>query len=116
MLEVRPAGRESALWVGTDADLFRFTPGNKSFELIALGAGSAADQNVFVRDLLEEPDQTLWVATDRGLYRLKDGVTRQHYGMEDGLPGGQVSGITRKRMGPCGRPPGTALRGSAKIG
>ena len=27
-----PAGRQTALWVGTDAGLFRFTPGNKSFE------------------------------------------------------------------------------------
>ena len=99
LLEVRQAGRETSLWVGTDAGLFRFTPGNQSFEPIALGAGGAANQNVFIRDLLEEPDQTLWVATDRGLYCLKDGVTRQHYGVADGLPGGQVSGITRNADG-----------------
>ena len=46
--------------------------------------------NVTVTQLYESPDQTLWVATDNGLYRRTPNREWRRYSENDGLPGNIV--------------------------
>ena len=79
-------GPDGALWVGSDARVFRVRPG----ETTQFGAAEGVPRGL-VRDIAAERDGTAWIASyGRGLGRLRDGrVVRLT--VEHGLPDNSMS-------------------------
>ncbi len=77
------ADRRGVLWAGTlEGGLARFD--GRLFVTVAnLGSGR-------VTSLTESGDGALWVGTERGLRRVRDGQLRGNYGVEQGLPSSEV--------------------------
>ncbi|HZD50403.1 MAG TPA: two-component regulator propeller domain-containing protein, partial [Silvibacterium sp.] len=85
-----PAG---GLWLGlVNGDLVRYRHGQ--FETIPAGP-SAGHQ---VRDLLPEPDGSLWGTTLEELFRLKDGH-RRNFTTGNGLPCNGTFGLVKDNLG-----------------
>lgn len=83
------------VWAGTyNQGVFRLDGNGKVQQQVLLpGAGQP-----LIRTLLADGDHTLWVGSDEGLYRLRDGSV-QHYGAEEGLPGSTVHSLYRDPAG-----------------
>lgn len=71
---------DRALWIGSDAGLFRRAAGATVLELFALEHGR-------VRRLLADPHGGLWIATEDGLLRQRPGArTLERKSSQDGQP------------------------------
>ncbi len=79
------------LWVGTyNQGVYRLDARGHVQQQVTLPSATQP----LVRALLADGDQTLWIGSDEGLYRLRDGRLL-HYGAEEGLPGGAVHSLYR---------------------
>lgn len=78
--------RRGVLWAGTlEGGLARFD--GRLFVTVAnLGSGK-------VTALTESGDGALWVGTERGLRRVRDGEFRGNYGVEHGLPSSAIQSL-----------------------
>src|SRR5258708_7375170 len=78
------------LWLGTQAGLVRFD----GVRFVSIDhAGDLSLKELWIRDLAEDHDGNLWIATDgAGLLRLKDGAARR-YTTSDGLPSATIHEI-----------------------
>jgi signal transduction histidine kinase/ligand-binding sensor domain-containing protein len=84
------------LWLGTQTWLVRFD--GVRFTSVTR-AGNVSLENLWVRDLLEDSDHAVWVATDgAGLFRLHNG-SATHYAARDGLPSDTIYQLLSDRSG-----------------
>ena len=72
--------REGAIWIGTFLrGLWRYDPVKGGFSAIDLAAGRAGAGTLHVRDVAEDDQGRLWIATHLGLAsRDRDGTVRWH--------------------------------------
>ena len=93
------AARDGTLWVGIDnrgpgLGLQRLVQGQwKTFVSSELD-GSTLD----VKALLRDREDTLWVGTDKGIYRIR-GDRVEHFDSKDGLSGNTVWGLAEDHEG-----------------
>jgi ligand-binding sensor domain-containing protein/two-component sensor histidine kinase len=112
LLEARSSStKETVIWCGTEAGLFRFTSRDGRFERMILTSGTS-DKEPLVNDLYRDRDGTLWVGTELGLYRYGDGGVAAHYTVQQGLPANQVTAVREDRSGALWA---TTWRGAARI-
>lgn len=62
--------KNGTLWIGTRKGLSRYLPDQDHFERIHFS--SVAEEEPFVRDMAEDEAGRLWVATQQGVYVLKE--------------------------------------------
>jgi ligand-binding sensor domain-containing protein/signal transduction histidine kinase len=86
--------RDGSLWIGTEGGrLLRFRKGK--FEVFGPDQGLT---NPFVRALYEDAVGTLWIGSDRGFFRLKDGRIDRLDGKND-IPVAAIRGFSGDRWG-----------------
>lgn len=72
--------RDGSVWLGSDGGLHQFSRDKRLLRVVQLGAGRA-------RRLMAGSGDTLWIATQDGLFRLPAGAaTPQRLGLEGGQP------------------------------
>ena len=87
--------RDGSIWAAIrNGGLARFRDGRFSVETIP---GIPAE--AIVRDVLRARDQTLWVATQSGLFRVADGAPARHYTAAAGLSSERTSGLHQDAAG-----------------
>lgn len=82
--------KDGYLWLGTQTGLVRFD--GVQFTSIR-GSEDASLENRWIRDLAEDSDGRLWVATDGGGLFCVDQARVLHYGPNDGLPSDSVRAV-----------------------
>lgn len=94
---------EDRIWIGTAAGLNRLDPARGTFRRFELaGGGRIADE---VRDMKEDPDGKLWVATVRdGLYHVDVGERTYTHHVHDSekpgsLPSNSVRAVHKRERG-----------------
>lgn len=88
---------DGALWIGSAAGLDRMAVDGA---IAPSGLRNANGSAPSVLSLARGADGDLWVGTYAdGVYRLRDGRVRRHYGKDDGLPSGHVRAISVDRAG-----------------
>lgn len=88
------ASRDGSLWIGTEGGGLLCFRGGK-FGLFGVREGLS---NLFVRVIYEDRAGTLWVGTDKGLFRL-EGRRFARFDGRDGLPSINVHAICEDRHG-----------------
>ena len=83
---------DAALWIGSAAGLDRMAADGS---VAPSGLRNANGSAPSVLSLARGADGDLWVGTYAdGVYRMRDGRVRRHYGQHDGLPSGHVRAIS----------------------
>lgn len=93
------AGSQGAIWMATGSHAVRFR--NERFESFPLGSGP---RQVYVRDMLVDSANRVWLATQReGLFRCDnpndDVPTFAHYTVKEGLSTDYVSSVVEDAAG-----------------
>jgi signal transduction histidine kinase/ligand-binding sensor domain-containing protein len=93
------AGTSGEIWAAIDGagpDLgIRHFSGGKWTPYIISGLDGPT---VLASGLFVDRNQSLWITTDKGLYRVHDGIA-DHYGSADGLSGDVVAGVYEDHEG-----------------
>ena len=92
ILAIGEAGSAGAIWAGTVEGGLNWLEGDR-FRHITLGAG------IRVAQIVEDRDESMWVGTSAGLYRVERGRPVAAYTTADGLPDNRVFAILRARDG-----------------
>jgi signal transduction histidine kinase/ligand-binding sensor domain-containing protein len=77
--------RDGTIWCGTREGLVRLERGDGRFELrpIAIGLPDEYPEQKYVKDLVEDDHESLWIAAPSGLYRRWRDGTAAHYDVPD---------------------------------
>jgi len=88
--------RDGYLWVGTVEGLARFD-GARS--VVFDKANTPAFRNNWIRDLLEDREGRLWIATYNGGLVCRENGSFRHYGAEQGIPADIILSLMEDREG-----------------
>jgi signal transduction histidine kinase/ligand-binding sensor domain-containing protein len=87
------------IFAGTSDGLYRLNE-RSELEPIGLGEPGPPDKTTEVTSIMEDRTGSIWIGTGRsGLYRLRANDLVERFGLENGLPGNNISALFEDRNG-----------------
>ncbi len=87
---------DSTVWAGSIRNgLFYLEPGNEEFKKFELPNDRLTNR---INDILQV-GKYLWIATDFGIYQIKDGGIKSHMTMQSGLPHNAIKSLFKDSKG-----------------
>ena len=93
--------RGGTIWCGTMKHLYRLERHDDRFKLLSVDMETAGGHatEIFVYDLLEDRNGSLWVAASNGLFRRRNDGRIEHYTKRDGLPDDVIHDLLEDHQG-----------------